>query len=330
MADAAVTLGIDIGGTSIKFALMRAGVLIAESRSTTYARPNADELANALAEGVTPLFEHEYPAAVGLCVPGIVEPREGGGGARVTRSLNVPGLEGVGLRDLLRVCVGVPSDYPMTLASDAHAAAVDFAASRAAAGNALSGRLLALSLGTGVGACVLDGGRALEVSGGGPGHVGAMDVSGGDEVPPRAADGSVGTLEAYMGLPALRSRLGAGKAVGRVGGEGGGQTAQRAEDERAALESLEPGAMPLLALVRAVRIAHAVYRPQHVALLGGVGLALAGRASALRAAVSEGLTTLARKGWTLEAGTTDLHAARGAATLAARALGDLASGARYS
>ena len=37
--------------------------------------------------------------------------------------------------------------------------------------------------------------------------------------------------------------------------------------------------------------------------------------------VSDGLTTLARKGWTLEVGESDFHAARGAAWLAGKSAG---------
>jgi hypothetical protein len=106
------------------------------------------------------------------------------------------------------------------------------------------------------------------------------------------------TLEGYMGLPALRARYGDGLAgVMRVDGP------------------------PVGALVRALRIAHAIYVPQRVVLLGGVGIRMGALVAGIREAVSDGLTSLAKPGWTLEVGESDFHAARGAAWLAGRATG---------
>ena len=73
------------------------------------------------------------------------------------------------------------------------------------------------------------------------------------------------------------------------------------------------------ALARALRCAHALYRPQRIALLGGVGVRFGRHVPALRAMTADGLTVLARPGWTLETGDDDHHAARGAARLAGEA-----------
>jgi hypothetical protein len=146
---------------------------------------------------------------------------------------------------------------------------------------------------------VLDDGLPLHVSGTSPGHLGQIDVS--IDLPgeptPIGPDGGRGGLEAYIGLPALRARYGEGFA------------------DR--LQALTPDDPPLLALARAIRIAHAIYRPQHIALLGGVGLRLAPVLPDLKARVDDALTSVARSGWTLSSGDSDLHAARGAARLAA-------------
>ena len=209
----------------------------------------------------------------------------GGGSALLT----LP-AEGLTLADLVSHATGAPARTPL-VTSDAHAAAFDlWRLDRS------PGRWLALSLGTGVGACVLDDGRPLHVSGETPGHLGHMDVSAAGSRAPIAPDGSVGSLEAYIGLPALRARGGPIR-----------------ED---AIERLTPHDPAIAALVRALRIAHAIYRPQHVRLAGGVGIRLAPLASAIRELVDTGLTTLARTGWTLSCGTNDHHAAIGAACLA--------------
>lgn len=226
---------------------------------------------------------------VGLCVPG----RRDAGGRRVVASVNVPGLVGESLDELVREAVGDGARV-VTVVSDARAAAEDVAAGLVPG----AGRLLAISMGTGVGACVMDGGRSLEVSGESPGHLGQVDVSVvlGDGTVPVGPDGGRGGLEAYVGLPALVLRLGgpAETVMDRVG----------ADDP--AIE----------ALARAIRIAHAIYRPQTVALLGGVGIGLARHGEVIRARVSDGLTSVAREGWTLVFGRDGFHATRGAARLA--------------
>ncbi|MFO0376719.1 MAG: hypothetical protein ACK51N_06690, partial [bacterium] len=90
-------------------------------------------------------------------------------------------------------------------------------------------------------------------------------------------------------------------------------------DLQAILPRLTVDEPPVAALVRAIRICHAIYRPQHVALLGGIGLGLRHLGPSLHQSVSDRLTSLARPGWSLLFADDELHAARGAARLAARA-----------
>jgi hypothetical protein len=103
-----------------------------------------------------------------------------------------------------------------------------------------------------------------------------------------------------MGLPALRARFG--------------------DDLSGAIASgaIRADRPPLSALVRALRIAHAVYLPERIVLLGGVGIRLRPLLGEMRERIADGLTTLARPDWTLEAGESDFHAARGAAWMAGR------------
>lgn len=279
-------LGIDIGGTSIKLALLDAGRVAATAQSARYARPSFDDLAAHLRAAFRQLPLSGPPAAVGLCAPGLRDPDTG----VVLKAVNLPALVGHTLNELL-AAAAENSDWPASrIVTDAHAAAVDFTTLSPA-----PGRLLAISLGTGVGACVLDDGQPLIVSGAGPGHLGQIDVGLLEPDRPTAADGGAGSLEAYMGLPALRSRYG--------------------DTLVQAVTQAPINKPPLQALVQAIRIAHAIYRPQRIALLGGVGLALADRVDDLHAAASAGLTSLARPGWTLEPGRSVWHAASGAARL---------------
>ena len=74
----------------------------------------------------------------------------------------------------------------------------------------------------------------------------------------------------------------------------------------------------MLALARTIRICHAIYRPQHVCLAGGIGIRIGRLLPDLRTLVERDLTRLAREGWTLSVGDHDFHAAIGVAKLADR------------
>lgn len=284
-------LGIDIGGTSVKAARLEADAVAATGRSKRYRRPSLERLRDAVDEAVSRVLDPRGRVdAVGVCVPGVYDEASG----RITASINVPSLAGIKVEELFsRALAGFLRGVRITVVSDAHAAAHDcWVIER------VQGRLLAISLGAGVGACVLDEGVPLRVSGRSSGHFGQIDVSvnEGRRKPPVGPDGGRGGLEAYLGAAALAARYGRGYTA-RLGTLG-------AKDA------------PLAALARAIRIGHAMYRPQHVRLLGGAGLALAPVLGVLRREVEAGLTSLARSGWSLAAGSTAFHAACGAARLA--------------
>src|SRR5829696_4425285 len=93
-------LGIDIGGSSVKAAVLEDGQVLRTGGSGRYSQPSPQEVAGAIREaagdgaaGVT---------AVGLCVPGLLDEAK----ERLTFSVNVPGLEGTRLTDLVSASVG--------------------------------------------------------------------------------------------------------------------------------------------------------------------------------------------------------------------------------
>jgi len=224
-------------------------------------------------------------APAGVCVPGMLTEDR----ASVARSVNVPSLNGVRLDALVAEAIGV-RPASLAVATDTFATAYDLYRSRRPAG-----RMFLLAIGTGVGAAVLDDGRPLSVDGDSPGHFGQMDVSlAGESVV--GPDGGAGSLEGYLSAAALASRFGPGPGVWV---------------ERITLD--DPA---IRALVRAIRIAHALYRPQHVFLAGGIGIRLGRLCGPIRDAVSHQLTAIARPDWTLATGDSDFHAAQGAARLA--------------
>jgi glucokinase len=271
-----ICLGVDVGGTSVKAAALEDGRCLWTSRSAAYRRPTKEDLHKAIAAAVgNRLADFDR---VGLCVPGILDQRR----SAVTLSVNVPGLVGLPLDRLVLDSLKLSGARPTTILNDAHAAALDIFHSRK-----ISGRLLVLSLGTGVGAAVLDDGKPLFIEGDSPGHIGQMDVSipGHDVIGP---DGGAGGLEGYIGAAAIGDRV-------------------------ETLAADDPG---ILALVRAIRIAHAIYRPDCVWLCGGIGIRLRRVLPGIRERVGRNLTSVARSGWVLDCGEDDFHAARGAALVA--------------
>jgi predicted NBD/HSP70 family sugar kinase len=268
-------LGIDIGGTSVKAAMLRDGDVLWTGKSGPYAQASAGKIVAAMREAIAHCGEKTD--RVGLCCPGLLDREK----RAITLCVNVPGLMGASLDEL--VAEGLGRSVPAAeILSDANAAAYDLYATRN-----LCGRLLSLTLGTGVGASVIDEGRFLQVSGETPGHFGQMDVSL-DETPPIGADGGAGSLEAYLGSAALAARYGEN-----------------------AVERLNVGDPAIRALVRAIRIAHAIYRPRHVGLAGGVGIRLGRLLPLIKTEIDRNLTAVARADWDLFAGESDFHAACG-------------------
>lgn len=284
-ADGTPTLGIDIGGTSVKAALLVAGRMTASGTSATYARPTREQLLAAIRQACRSLVGDVR--AVGLCAPGAWDEAT----KSIVHSANVPGVVGTPLDTLVRESTGLHA--PLHIFTDAYAAAYDVWASER-----LQGRLLAVSIGTGVGAAVLDDGKLLQVTGRSSGHMGQWDVTLESDPAgvPLAPDGSRGTVEAYLGAAALCRRYGC--------------------DAVRIIDHLAVDEAPIRALVRVLRIAHAIYRPNHVRVLGGLGVRLVPMLPSIYTKVCDKLTSLARPDWTLGAGRDTFHAARGAARLA--------------
>jgi predicted NBD/HSP70 family sugar kinase len=277
------SLGVDVGGTSVKLALLEGGKTLWTGQSPFYAKPSGDELRAAIRAAAA--GRDTAAAVTGICVPGLLSPDR----SHVELSVNVPGLMGIPLVRLVHDSLGEQTG-PVKVINDAMAATRDFADTYQ-----LRGRVMAIALGTGVGAAILDDGVMLRVEGASSGHIGQVDVTLAD-APVIGPDGGAGSLEGYLGVPALKQRYG--------------------ENLNAVLPTLKRDSVALRALARAIRIAHAIYRPQHIGILGGIGVRLAPALGELEAAVRENLTSVAYPGWTIRCGNDDFHAARGAGKLA--------------
>lgn len=272
-------LGIDLGGTAAKLALLWADGRTDTAATEHYATPSPHALlaavTTALADrlGVAPADVQ----TVGLSVAGVADDR---GVLQV--AVNLPALVGVDLRRWLRGAL--PNAASITIATDTQAAAQ--AEHRA---RPVAGRAMYVAIGAGVGAAVLDGGRPLAITRGTPGHLGHIDVSGGEPDAPLAGDGGRGSLEAYIGARAL-----AAAAVDL--------SDERWLDHPAAQRALA-------ALSRALRIVLPIYRPDEIVLVGGVGLRLGPAIEDIRRRVTDGLTAAAPDAWDLRCGVVGRHAA---------------------
>jgi predicted NBD/HSP70 family sugar kinase len=285
------SLGIDVGGSSVKLALVRDDQTVWKVQSETYSKPTREQLATVIRNAIAARFDPNG-AAAGICVPGTREL----GSHTVIDSVNLPALNGLDLDGLVRDAVG-GSPKRIEVATDAVATAFDIYATRK-----LRGRLCSIALGTGIGLGVIDdGGVPLYVHGESPGHIGQMDVSiAGDDV--IGPDGGAGSLEGYLGAPAIAQRYG--------------------PDMAKTLANFSENDPPLKALARAIRICHAIYVPRHVALVGGIGIRMKHLLSTIKRMVDANLTRLAEKECTLICGDDEFHAATGAARYAAARAAD--------
>ena len=280
-----VQLGIDIGGTSVKAAIWKSGRWAGTGQSSFYSRPTTAQLYSAIRAAAGSLREVDH---VGLCVPGLLDNNR----KVITLAVNVPGLVDQPLAQVVPHALGIGDERPTVISNDAAAAAFDVYRIRR-----LRGRLLVLTLGTGVGNAVLDdGGKLLDTGDGASGHLGQMDVTVPGYENVVGPDGGAGGLEAYIGVAALRQTYGEyiSDAISRFTGR-------------------EPA---IRALVRTLRISHAIYRPHHICLCGGIGVRLKHLLPMLREQIEDRLTSVARSGWTFTCGDDDFHAARGAAMMA--------------
>ncbi len=281
-------MGVDIGGGSIKacFTLpdgsQRVGI------STPYTDASPESVRTAIEDACSSLdADLSSPSAMGLCLPGVLDDAR----ERVQYAANLPGLIGASVGSLLPEPLRA---VPRRVVPDALAAGVG-----AWLREPVSGRLLVLVMGTGVGAALLDSKRPVTLDGVGCGHIGQLDVSLTDDAP-IGPDAGRGSLEAYVGLPALRARFG--------------------DDPAPLIAALDEPDQALRALARAIRICHAVFTPAHIRLAGGVGAMFAPALPRLRSLVERDLTLVASERWSLACVDDLTLAARGCAHMAGQSV----------
>ena len=246
-------IGVDVGGTKVSVAVLEDGSL-SEPVLCATDLSSSDALVEQLAE----VIEDTGPAnAVGIGVPSVIDFATG----TARSSANIP-LQGVPLRALLTEAVGIPVfvDNDATVAALAEAHDDD--------GNLIAESLVMITVGTGVGAGIVIGGRIYRGVTGAAAELGHILIG---------ADLSNGAPTDYQRRPhpASLEYLAAGRALDRLGaergiGDGVAVVAAAREGNPEALE-----AMRIVGERLGVGIANVVniFDPELVLIGGGVSTA---------------------------------------------------------
>lgn len=187
-----ITVGVDVGGTKIQSAAMRAKKVVGSARMAT-PLTGAEDVSEAIGDAVTKALADAGAqlsdlTAVGIGAPGTIDPEAG----TVSSSPNLPGFQGLEAVPLGAMVSQALGGVPVKLDNDVRVAILG-------EWNRGAGRgyrhLLGVWVGTGVGGgLVLDG--ALYEGQGAAGEIGHMIVKPGGRV---CSDGRRGHLEAYAG-----------------------------------------------------------------------------------------------------------------------------------
>lgn len=186
-------LGVDIGGTDIKFGVVNAEGRIVARAAVPTPKTSAEAVADAVAAGVKQLSAAFPAKTVGVGTPGIVAPD-----GRVSAA-NLPFAD-TPLADLIAARIGRTA----ALGNDANCAALG----EAAAGD--EDDLLLVTLGTGVGGGIVTGGKPVVGAHGGAGEIGHMCIRVGGRACPC---GKRGCFEQYASASALTAAAEAAAAA---------------------------------------------------------------------------------------------------------------------
>jgi len=187
-----ITVGVDVGGTKIQSAAMRAKKVVGSARMAT-PLTGAEDVSAAIGDAVTKALADAGAqlsdlTAVGIGAPGTIDSEAG----TVSSSPNLPGFQGLEAVPLGATVSQALGGVPVKLDNDVRVAILGEWKRGAGLGYR---HLLGVWVGTGVGGgLVLDG--ALYEGQGAAGEIGHMIVKPGGRV---CSDGRRGHLEAYAG-----------------------------------------------------------------------------------------------------------------------------------
>ena len=181
-------IGVDVGGTTLKFGLVSPNCQILHQFAIpTEAERGADAVLARIADGINRLIDEQNGliAAVGLGVPGVINQR-----GEISYPPNFPGWGVVPVAERLRPLLKQP--LPIAVENDANVAAF----AEAQAPGATDRDFLFITLGTGVGGCIINNGAIWRGATGGAGEIGHLSVVMNGHL---CNCGARGCVEAYLG-----------------------------------------------------------------------------------------------------------------------------------
>ncbi|MCX8057294.1 MAG: ROK family protein [Ignavibacteria bacterium] len=194
MKNEKLILGIDVGGTTIKFGVVNKNKILSEISLPTYAYENPKKVLSQVESGVKQIFSkysNKDFLGIGIGFPGVVDPKTG----IVTSAPNFANWKRVEVRKSLS-----KFNLPIFIDNDANCAAL---------GELYFGRGMKLSnfvmvtLGTGVGGGIILDKKLFRGESGGAGEIGHITI---DYSGPNCKCGKKGCVEAYAGNSYIKQR----------------------------------------------------------------------------------------------------------------------------
>jgi glucokinase len=188
MSDAPPGIGVDVGGTYIKVGIVDAdGRIHQQHQLPTEAERGPDAVIARIAGEVSALADaNPQIASVGLGVPGVINAR-----GEIAYPPNLPGWEIVPVAERLLPLLS----RSLTIAVENDANVAGYAESRVGSGRD-DASFLFVTLGTGIGGCVIIDNEIWRGGGGGAGEIGHITV---DANGPLCGCGARGCIESYIG-----------------------------------------------------------------------------------------------------------------------------------
>ncbi len=274
-------LGIDIGGTNVKFAWIDSrGRMIHKATMRTHAEAGPEDAFARIVETVNRVMGTDAPAGVGIGCAGLIDREK----RRLLVSPNLPAWSGAWIGRISDRALGVHT----ILDNDANAAAYGEFSVGAGRG---AKTFVVVTLGTGVGGSIIHDGTIFRGARNYAGEIGHVTIN---ERGPLCKCGNRGCLEAYLGANALvrvaKRRIKSTRSIlGRIAAEHGsltpkliGKAARRGD--RIARSVLEDAAEHLgTALASVVNLIN----PDRIVIAGGVAPEIALVLPRVRAVVEE-------------------------------------------
>jgi glucokinase len=183
-------VGIDLGGTNIKAALVERGKgIVREASTPTEAEQGPEHVLDRIAENVRNLERHAEDdiAGIGIGAPGTINWER----TTCTAPPNFPRWDVVNIKEAL--CQRLQRTLPVVVENDANVAGLGSA--HYGAGRPHDAFIM-VTLGTGVGGAIIYENKIFRGTTGGAGEIGHMTI---DYEGPFARSGVAGAIEAYLG-----------------------------------------------------------------------------------------------------------------------------------